>query len=164
MISENSDVELLSLAKAYQAQVGYATPKVDVRAAIFRGEKLLMVRERADGGWTMPGGWADVGDTPSRAAEREAMEEAGYRVKARRVIGIYDANRLTPLDVFHAFKVVFHCEIIGGDAHSSSEILEVRFFGQDEIPSSLSAERTPTRIIGDAFRTLKDPDGPALFD
>jgi len=164
IISQHAGMELLPLVKAYQAQMGYATPKVDVRAAVFRSGKLLMVRERADGGWTMPGGWADVGDSPSRAAEREAREEAGFHVKARRVIGVYDANRLPPFEVFHAFKVVFHCEIMGGEAASNDEISEVGFFGPEEIPSPLSAERTPPRIIEDAFGALRSPDWAAHFD
>jgi hypothetical protein len=71
---------------------------------------------------------------------------------------------LTPLDVFHAFKVVFLCDIIGGEAHCSSETLEVGFFGRHEIPSSLSPERTPPRIIDDAFGALRNPDSPAFFD
>ena len=72
MISENSGIDPVPLAKAFAAQIGYATPKVDVRAAVFREGKLLMVRERIDGGWALPGGWADVGDSPANAAERES--------------------------------------------------------------------------------------------
>jgi ADP-ribose pyrophosphatase YjhB (NUDIX family) len=164
MVSENSGTASLPLVNAFHSQVGYATPKVDVRAAVFRGDKLLLVRERSDGGWTMPGGWADVGDAPSRAAEREAREEAGFQVKARRVLGVYDANRFGPLDVFHAFKVVFLCDITGGEAQTSSETSEVGFFGRHEIPSSLSGMRTPPRIIEDAFDALANPDRPTCFD
>ena len=90
IISQNAGIDLPLLSKAFKDQLGYATPKIDVRAAVFREEKLLLVRERIDGGWTMPGGWVDVGDTPSNAAEREAWEEAGFHVKARKLIGIYD--------------------------------------------------------------------------
>ncbi len=164
MVGAHSDAEPLSLAPAFHAQIGYATPKVDVRAAVFRGEKILMVRERVDGGWTMPGGWADVGDAPSRAAEREACEEAGFLVKARKVVGIYDANRMRPLGVFHAFKIVFLCDIIGGDPKPSSETSDVAFFGHEKIPSPLSADRTPRRVIEDAFAALRNSDRPAAFD
>ena len=71
---------------AFASGLGYPTPKVDVRAVVFRGEELLLVRERRSGRWTFPGGWADAGDTPSRAAERETLEESGYRVKAGKVL------------------------------------------------------------------------------
>jgi ADP-ribose pyrophosphatase YjhB (NUDIX family) len=164
MVSENSEAEFLQLAEAFQSQIGYATPKIDVRAAVFRDCKLLLVRERVDGGWTMPGGWADVGDVPSQAAEREAREEAGFNVKARRVIGVYDANRIGPLEVFHAFKIVFLCDLIGGEARPSKETSEVAFFGPEEIPSVLSGERTKPRHIQDAFGALANPDCPAVFD
>jgi ADP-ribose pyrophosphatase YjhB (NUDIX family) len=162
--SRYTDIELPPLAKAFKGQVGYATPKVDVRAAVFRDEKLLLVRERVDGGWTMPGGWADVGDTPAKAAEREAWEEAGFHVKARKLTGVYDANRVNPLEFFHAFKLVFLCDILDGEARTSPETSEVSFFGLAEIPANFSGERTTARHVRDAFATLKDPGIPTVFD
>jgi ADP-ribose pyrophosphatase YjhB (NUDIX family) len=164
MVSENSDLEFISIAGAFKEQLGYATPKVDVRAAVFDQGKLLLVREVEDGGWTMPGGWADVGDVPSEAAEREAWEETGFRVKARKVIGVYDANRIAPLQLFHAFKVVFLCDLLGGEARPSRETSEVGFFSREEIPPQLSGERTRDRHIEDAFAALQDPSIPAVFD
>lgn len=144
---------------------GYSTPKVDVRAAVFNQEgKLLMVRERIQDGWCMPGGWADVGDLPGNAAEREAFEEAGYQVKATRLIGVYDANRLGELRFHHAFKLVFLCEVVGGEATTSMETSDVGWFGQDEIPQPFSGERTKWRQVEDAFRFYTDPDMPTIFD
>jgi len=164
MISENSGIDYLPLVSAFKAQIGYATPKIDVRAAVFRGEELLLVRERLDGGWTMPGGWADVGDTPSNAAEREAWEEAGFRVRARKVIGVYDANRVNPLELFHAFKIIFLCDIIDGEPMPSQETSEVAFFPEDAIPCNFSGERTTARHIRDIFAALRNPDCPTVFD
>ncbi len=164
MISQSSGLELAPVAAAFQNQVGYATPKIDVRAAVFRDGRLLMVREKFDGAWTMPGGWADVNDLPSEAAERETWEEAGLHVKARKVIGIYDANRVDPLEVFHAFKIVFLCDILDGEPHPGTETTEVSFFAQPDIPAELSGERTKPRHIRDAFEHLTDPDCPTLFD
>ena len=164
MISDHSNLELNELVDIFDSQTGYATPRVDVRAAVFQDGKLLLVRELMDGGWTMPGGWADVGDIPSGAAEREVREEAGFLVKARKVIGVYDANRLGPLEIFHAFKIVFFCDLLGGEARTSSETSEVGFFGREEIPLILSGERTKPRHILDAFLTLDDPDRPVVFD
>ena len=164
IIHECAGLEVAPLLSAFSAQIGYATPRVDVRAAVFQDGKLLLVRERQDNGWTMPGGWADVGDVPSEAAEREAWEEAGFHVKARRVIGVYDANRVGPLELFHAFKLVFLCDLIDGEPRPSSETSEVAFFGPEEIPAHLSVNRTYTRHIDDAFRVYACPDLPTVFD
>lgn len=164
MIAGNSDQEYVQLVDLFSQQIGYATPKVDVRGAVFRDSRLLLVRERMDNGWTMPGGWADVGDIPSQAAEREVWEEAGFRVKARRVVGVYDANRVGSLAVFHAFKIVFLCEIIDGEARPSLETSEVAFFDRKAIPAPLSGERTKLHHIRDAFYALDYPDSPTAFD
>jgi ADP-ribose pyrophosphatase YjhB (NUDIX family) len=164
IVSDHTGLEASRLVETFHAQIGYATPRVDVRGAVFNEGKLLLVRERMDGGWTLPGGWADVGDVPSQAAEREVREEAGFRVKARKVIGVYDANRVGPLELFHAFKIVFLCDLIDGEARPSHETSEVAFFGQDEIPETLSGERTRPRQISDAFATLNDQNLPTIFD
>lgn len=164
IINEHTTLEASPLINAFAAQVGYATPHIDVRGAVFQDGKLLMVRESQDGGWTMPGGWADVGDVPSEAAEREVWEEAGYRVKARKVVGVYDANRTGPLEVFHAFKIVFLCDVLSGEARPSDETTEVTFYAENEIPAVLSGERTRPRHIVDAFRACKDPGCLTVFD
>lgn len=164
IISAHTDLEYAHLTDVFQAQTGYATPRVDVRGAVFMDGKLLLVRERADNGWTMPGGWADVGDVPSQAAEREVWEEAGFHVKARQVIGVYDANRVGPLELFHAFKIVFLCDLIDGEARPSIETSQVAFFGPDEIPDALSGERTKPRQIQDAFAVMSDSHRPTVFD
>jgi len=164
IIAGNSNLSQALLFESFQSQIGYATPRVDVRGAVFRDGKLLMVKEHLDGGWTMPGGWADVGDIPSEAAEREVWEEAGFTVRARRVVGVYDANRTGRLDVFHAFKIIFLCELIGGEARTSNETDEVEFFDLDAIPDDLSGERTKLHHIINAFTVYNNPEMPAFFD
>jgi ADP-ribose pyrophosphatase YjhB (NUDIX family) len=164
MFAAGTDLEYPVLLGLFNAQIGYATPRVDVRAAVIREGRLLMVRERMDGGWTMPGGWADVGDIPSEAAEREVREEAGYQVKARKLVGVYDANRSGPLEIFHAYKLLFLCDLIGGEAQTSIETSEVGFFAPDEIPAGLSGERTRPRHILDAFAAYGDAERAAIFD
>lgn len=164
MFVSHSDLEYEPVVDLFSKQIGYATPRVDVRGAVFLDDMILLVREREDGGWTLPGGWADVGDVPSQAAEREVWEEAGYRVKAIRVIGIYDANRLRPLELFHAFKIVFLCELIDGHARTSRETSDVAFFEFDQIPAGLSGERTRPRHIVDVFNAHRDTSKPTIFD
>ena len=164
IFSQSSDLKYQPLLDQFRQQTGYATPRVDVRGAVFRDDRLLLVRERMDGGWTMPGGWADVGDVPSESVEREVWEEAGFRVKARKVVGVYDANRTGPLEVFHAFKIVFFCDLISGEPRPSNETSEVAFFGLQDIPTRLSGERTRPRHIEDVFAAHADPDKATIFD
>jgi ADP-ribose pyrophosphatase YjhB (NUDIX family) len=164
IFSKHTALPEVALLDLFIQQSGYATPRVDVRGAVFNEGKLLMVRERSDGGWTMPGGWADVGDVPSEAAEREVWEEAGYKVKALKLVGVYDANRSGPLVIFHAYKLVFLCELLGGEAHPSVETSEVAFFEHGDIPGVLSGERTRPRHIQDAFAALANPLTPTIFD
>lgn len=163
IFAEHSDLDQWELVSSFDKQIGYATPKIDVRGAVFQDGNLLLVRERANGGWTMPGGWADIGDIPSEAVKREVLEEAGFEVKVRKVIGIYDANRTGKLEVFHAFKIIFLCDIIGGIPRTSYETSEVSFFKRNEIPENLSGERTKERHIIDAFNAMQE-DCPTIFD
>jgi ADP-ribose pyrophosphatase YjhB (NUDIX family) len=164
IVSDHTSLEYAHVLETFKLPIGYATPRVDVRGAVFQNQRLLLVRERMDGGWTMPGGWADVGDIPSKAAEREVLEEAGFYVKAKKVVGVYDANRFGSLELFHAFKIVFLCNLLGGEASPSVETSEVAFFGENELPEFLSSERTNPRYIQDAFHSHNDPECPTVFD
>ncbi len=102
----------------FENQAGYATPKVDVRGVIFRDDKLLLVQERSDGLWTLPGGWADVNDSPSEAVEREIAEESGFQAKAERMLAIFDRakHRHEPPFSFHVYKLFILCRLEGGEA------------------------------------------------
>jgi len=164
IVSEYSNLDFSPVVSLFRKQIGYATPRIDVRGAVFKDSRLLLVRERMDDGWTLPGGWVDVGDVPSSAAEREVWEEAGVHVKARKVIGVYDANRVGSLELFHAFKIVFLCELIDGEARPSDETTKVDFFDRDNLPEPLSGERTKPRQLQDAFASLDDPNCSTVFD
>ena len=164
IMADNTTAAAPLLEQAFLVQPGYATPKVDVRGAIFREGRILLVRERSDGGWCMPGGWADVGELPSAMVVREVWEESGFRVAAHKLIGVYDANRDgTPLAAFHAYKVVLQCDLLSGEPTPSSETSAVDFFGREEIPP-LSSARTSARLIAEAFAHLDDPLRPPAFD
>jgi len=165
IVAENSEMEAQEVLAAFTAQPGYITPKVDVRAAVFRGGELLMVREAMDGKWTLPGGWADVGETPSLAVEREVQEETGLAVQAKRLVGVYDANRLPgELPLYHAYKLLFLCEPGEGNLKTSEETSAVAFFPIDELPSTLSSYRTTPRHIEEAIAAYQNPDIPVVFD
>jgi ADP-ribose pyrophosphatase YjhB (NUDIX family) len=164
IISEHTDLPIEPMLEGFVNQPGYATPKVDVRGAVFRDGKILLVREKMDGGWTMPGGWADVGDSPAQGAEREVWEESGFRVRARKVVGVYDANRAEPMELYHAVKLVFLCDILSGEARTSNETTAVGFFGQDQIPQPFAGERTRARHIEHAFTAYADASVPTVFE
>jgi ADP-ribose pyrophosphatase YjhB (NUDIX family) len=164
IISTHTQLPFEPILEGFVNQPGYATPKVDVRGAVFRDGKILLVREKIDNGWTMPGGWADVGDSPAQGAEREVWEESGFRVKARRVIGVYDANRAEPMELYHAVKLVFLCEIVSGEARTSNETSDVGFFSQEAIPQPFAGERTRARHIKHAFAAYADPNLPTVFE
>jgi ADP-ribose pyrophosphatase YjhB (NUDIX family) len=143
---------------------GYPTPKVDVRAVVFRAEELLLVRERRSGRWTFPGGWADVGDTPSLAAERETLEESGYRVKATKLLALLDKSRHDhPVSLDYAYKVLIGCRLEGGLPITSHEIDAVGFFARDARPE-LDLDRTAPGQIELAWAHHADPSRPTDFD
>ena len=151
------------LLEDFLLQPGYATPKVDVRGAVVRDGKILLVKERVDGRWCMPGGWADVGDGPSETVAREVLEESGFQVAPIKVIGVYDANRQPPLEFYHAYKVIFLCEIVAGAARPSDETEAAEFFDFGQLPP-LSSNRTNERHLAEVLAHLNDPERPAAFD
>lgn len=164
IIGDHTDLPEERLCEDFAMQPGYATPKVDVRGAVVRDGEILLVQERVDGLWCMPGGWADVGDLPSEMVMREVWEESGYRVVPRKVVGVFDANRSgRPLELYHAYKLVFLCELTGGQARPSNETLDVRFFPFDRLPP-LSANRTHERHLAEVLAHVRDPRRPAAFD
>jgi ADP-ribose pyrophosphatase YjhB (NUDIX family) len=164
IVQDHAGLPKEGLLRDFLSQPGYATPKVDVRGAVVRDDQILLVQERADGCWCMPGGWADVGDLPSQMVVREVWEESGFHVVPRKVVGVYDANRSgRPLELYHAYKLVFLCELTGGEARPSDETLDVRFFPFDDLPP-LSLSRTHPRHLDEVEAHLRDPDRPAEFD
>jgi ADP-ribose pyrophosphatase YjhB (NUDIX family) len=163
MVESHTGLAREPLVERFLAQPGYATPKVDVRGAAVRDGQILLVQEAADGRWTLPGGWADVGDLPSEMVVREVWEESGFEVVPRKVVGVYDTNRRSPLEFFHAYKVVFLCDIVGGEARPSNETLDVGFFAFDNLPP-LSSPRTDLRHLEEVQAHLQDPVRPAAFD
>lgn len=159
----------------YESEKGHATPKIDVRGVVFKDDALLLVREHLDGGrWTLPGGWADVTETPSQGVVREVYEEAGYRTRAVKLLAVYD-RRLHghPPAPIHAYKLCFRCELLADQpdadyqqqtSASFIETDEATFFREDEIPADLSAGRVTHSQIKRFFEHLRNPDLPTDFD
>ncbi len=164
IVEKHTSYDQETISRYFTLQPGYATPKVDVRGAVISDGKILLVKEKADGRWCMPGGWADVGDIPSEMVAREVVEESGFVVKPIKVIGVYDANRGgEPEEFFHAYKIVFLCEIIGGKASASYETSDVDFFEFDNLPV-LSSQRTNERHLDEVKKHLDDTNRETYFD
>ena len=113
ILAEYTNLSVAELIQLNANEFGYATPKVDVRGVIFRDEKILLVRETADAGrWTLPGGWADVNETPSGAVIREVLEESGFETEVVKLLAVYDREQQqhTPPFPYSVYKLFFHCE------------------------------------------------------
>lgn len=163
IIANQSEISREIVLESFSMQAGYITPKIDVRGAVIRDNKILLVQERADGSWAMPGGWADLGNTPASVAEREVWEESGFRVKAEKVVAVIDANRIQPMEFYHAYKIIFLCKLLDGEPRTSYETLAVDFFDPKDLPP-LSSYRTNEDMIREVFAHVKDPNRPTAFD
>lgn len=158
------------LRSALTAEAGHATPKVDVRGVLFDGAgKVLLVREKGDGCWTLPGGWADALDSPAVAAEREFAEEAGLAVRATRLLAVHDGSRHNGhgASPWHIYKLFFLVEQIDPSqrpvAGLDGETTDVGFFGPDGLPP-LSTRRCTTAQLALMWDYLADPGRPTAFD
>jgi len=153
-----------SISSSWFADTGYATPKVEVRGAIFRDDRVRLVRERADGKWTVPGGWADVNDSPSAAVLKEIEQESGFTARILKLAAVDDRNKHnTPPSLFQSWKVFFICEIAGGEARTSYETTAVDYFPLDGLPE-LSTGRVTAEQIRRMHRHRLDPNLPTEFD
>lgn len=153
----NAPVE--RIADLFAHEMGYATPKIEVRAAVFDDAgRLLMVRETADQGrWTLPGGWADVNLTPAENAMKEVREESGYEVTVTKLAAVWDRTRQGhPSSVFSCTKMFFLCDLVGGVAATGLETSEVRWFGEEELPEDLSLGRVMAHQIKRMFDHRRD--------
>lgn len=165
MLAAGAGAEISVIRGLLARQTGYATPKLDVRGAIFREGKLLLVRERSDGLWTLPGGWADVGESPAENVVREIREESGFEARALKVLAVLDRGKHPhePPFPFHVYKIFIRCEITGGAAAHSPETDAVEFFGEEEIPP-LSLTRVTPGQVRRLFEHCREPGLPTDFD
>lgn len=156
--------DVTSVESVFAGVSGYATPKIICRAAVIQDGRILMVRETADGRWTLPGGWIDVGESPATAAEREVFEESGFEVRVTKLAAVYDKLRHDhPPVPYHSYLMFFLCDLIGGAARRSIETSEVAWFGPDELPE-LSVHRATEAQIRRMFIHDSDRSLPTDFD
>jgi ADP-ribose pyrophosphatase YjhB (NUDIX family) len=164
IIETHSDISKTALLQTFNREAGYITPKIDVRAAVFEADNLLLVQDRKDQTWSMPGGYADINELPSRMVEREVLEESGITAKAIKIVGVYEANReRNPLSVFYAYRIIFLCQRLGGELRSSEETSSVKLFAMDELPE-LSGPRTNLDHVVEAYQHHIHPDRSTYFE
>lgn len=144
---------------------GYATPRVDVRGAVFSGDRILLVRERTDGLWTLPGGYADIGASPGENMVKEIQEEASISVRVKSLYALrHKAKHSYAPDARDFYKLFFHCDPIGEiEPKPGAETSEVGFFELGDLPP-LSTGRVIHEDIAMAFATRGVGHGLAAFD
>lgn len=148
----------------FNSEKGYATPKLDVRGAIFKDSKILLVRERSDNKWTLPGGWADVNESPSEAVIREIHEETGLEACVTKLAALYDKHKHKhPPQLPHAYKAIFICEAVKGSFKTSIETSEIEYFEINSLPP-LSLHRILPSQIERAYEHKLNSSLPTDFD
>lgn len=151
----------------FDSDTGYVTPKVDIRAATFKDDKLLMVREKSNGKWSIPGGWGDVGYSAGEIATKETFEEAGIHVVPKRMISIKDMqkNHYPKKNLNYVYKLFFECVPTENALHSGVETSDVQYFTLDEaLKLDLSLERNMPDDFERAFECHHSQKWETFFD
>lgn len=164
MMQKYSGTPIEIIHDLFSGDPGYPTPKVDVRGVIIRDDKILLIQEKTDRRWALPGGWADIGFSPKQVAEKEVLEEAGLKVNASRLLAVLDKNfHEHPPAPFHVYKLFILCSERGGDPVPGSETLGAGFFPVDELPL-LSIERNTEKQIREMLALSKQHNPTVLCD
>ena len=148
MLSLLSGISAETIELATPERNGYRTPKVDVRSVVFNHrDEILLVQERIDSRWSLPGGWCDVGYTPSETAVKETFEEAGLKVRVERLLAVLDKKcHEHPEDLFYSYKLFLECEAENFEIKNGMETLDVGFFPQHKLPELSTPRNTAGQI------------------
>jgi ADP-ribose pyrophosphatase YjhB (NUDIX family) len=164
LMAQSGGVSLDRVRDFFVPETGYATPKVDLRACVIHDSRVLLVRERTDGKWTLPGGWADQNESPAEGIVREVREESGYDVEVDALYAVRDRDRheYVPRYPVSVYKLFFTASLLGGTPRASTEVSEVEFFDPDDLPP-LSEGRVLVRDVLDGVRfAAGDATRPAV--
>lgn len=153
LMAQSGGFSLDRVRDFFVPETGYATPKVDLRACVVHDDRVLLVRERMDGKWTLPGGWADQNESPAEGIVREVREESGYDVEVDALYAVRDRDRheYVPRYPVSVYKMFFTASLLGGTPRPSTEVSEVEFFDPDDLPP-LSESRILMRDVLDGVR------------
>ncbi len=147
IMSEHTDIPIEKMRSLFANETGYQTPKVDIRASIIKNNKILLVKEKLDGRWSMPGGWADIGLSVYDNIIKESIEEAGAVVTPNKVIAILDRNKHVTDDYpFTIYKIFVDCDFIKGEHMENIETSESGFFSLDDLPELSVTRNTYEQI------------------
>lgn len=165
MLARASGLDIPLVRGILSRDSGYATPKVDTRGVVFRENKILLVRERSEGLWTLPGGWADPCASPAENVAREILEESGFKTEPVKLLALWDREKHPhdPPFAFHVYKLFILCRLTGGMEKLSAETDGVAFFGEEELPP-LSLSRVLPAQIHRMFDHLRNPGLPTDLD
>lgn len=148
MLEKMTSVPVEQIIPVLEEKNGYRTPKVDIRAAVFNeNNQILLIQEKADQLWAMPGGWTDISYSPAEVAEKECMEEAGISVKAVKLLGILDKQKQKMPPAFeYVYKIFMLCEKQDNHISTGSETMDVGWFSEDTIPELSTPRNTHEQI------------------
>lgn len=164
MVSSRSDIPVETVRGLFCNETGYQTPKLDCRAAIFKDDKILLVKEK-NGTWSLPGGWVDVGLSVKENTVKEVKEEAGLDVSADMVIAVQDREKHNlPIYAYKVCKIFVLCSVLGGCFMENTETIESRYFGIDELPSGLAEEKNNEEQIRMCFDAYHCEHWKTVFD
>ena len=164
MMSNISDVPVEKVKGLFCNEIGYQTPKIDTRAAIFKDDKILLVQER-NGTWSLPGGWCDVNVSVTENTIKEVKEEAGMDVVVNNVIAVQDREKHNlPIYAYKVCKIFMLCDIVGGDFETNIETIGFDYFTEDSLPQLATEKNNEGQIkmcfnayrAGDEWKTLFD--------
>ena len=148
IMQQMTEVPIENIIPVIEEKQGYKTPKTDVRAVVFNKKgQILLVQEKADNCWAMPGGWSDISYSPAEVAEKECMEEAGLEVKAVKLLAVMDKQKQNMPPAFeYVYKIFLLCEKTGNELSTGSETDDAGWFDEDNLPE-LSTPRNTAAIL-----------------
>ncbi|WP_103068744.1 NUDIX hydrolase [Aquimarina sediminis] len=160
-----SNKPLVALNDFFMPNKDYPTPKIDIRGIVLNKEnQILLVKEKLDQKWSLPGGWGDIGFSPSEVIIKEIEEETGLQSKVSRLLALYDKKcHPHPPQPFYVYKMVFLCEVIEGRIDTSFDIEEARYFDIDKLPE-LSEDRILQSQIEQLHTSVIKGDQKVYFD
>ncbi|PRP56358.1 NUDIX hydrolase [Bacillus halotolerans] len=164
MMEDYSEKDIEVITDLWKGEKGYPTPKADVRGAVFRENRILLVREKHDELWSLPGGFCEIGLSPAENVIKEIKEESGYDTVPSRLLAVLDSHKHPhPPQPYHYYKIFIECSITGGQQKTGIETNHAAFFPEDRLPP-LSPKRNTQSQLSMLFDFQRHPDKKTVFD